>query len=52
LEPDHPSFVAAGTSTPISPPEDGFFEPVVYVGAVRDDEDVWLSAPWIIWSSH
>jgi serine/threonine protein kinase len=53
LDPDHPSFVAAAASTPLSPPEDGFFDPsAAFAGAVRDDKDGWASAPWIVWSSH
>jgi hypothetical protein len=33
-----------------TPPNDGFFDTAAtYVGAVRDANDPWLRAPWIVW---
>jgi tRNA A-37 threonylcarbamoyl transferase component Bud32 len=31
------------------PPRDGFFVDAAYVGAVRDVEDAWATAPWTRW---
>lgn len=34
------------------PPEDGFFDPAAYVGAVRDSNDGWYREPWTRWSDR
>lgn len=35
-----------------TPPADGFFDPVSYIGAVRDAEDRWYIGEWTRWSEH
>jgi hypothetical protein len=34
------------------PPNDGFFEPVAYIGAARDQTDDWYRLPWTRWSDR
>lgn len=35
---------------PQTPPDDGFFDTTAnYVGAVRDADDTWPTAPWVVW---
>jgi hypothetical protein len=40
------------TAYAMQPPDDGFFLPVKYVGAVRDSEDGWWREPWTVWSDQ
>jgi len=35
-----------------TPPADGFFDPVSYIGAVRDAEDRWYIGEWTRWREH
>jgi serine/threonine protein kinase len=48
LSPRHE--LAEGAS---APPNDGFFDPsAVFLGAVRDGADPWISAGWIVWDER
>jgi hypothetical protein len=52
-DPKQPEFApheAIGGVAP--PPDDGFFTPVSYVGAVRDTADDWYRTSWARWSER
>jgi hypothetical protein len=48
-----------GTPAPINaataahPPNDGFFDPnASYVGAFKDQGDLWATGHWVVWNDH
>lgn len=52
--PDAPNFAPGQVLTlfAVQPPDDGFFLPVRYAGAVRDVDDGWWREPWTVWSEQ
>lgn len=43
---------SALTERASAPPDDGFFQPVDYMGAVRDAHDTWYRAGWTRWNDR
>jgi hypothetical protein len=52
--PNAPNFAPSQTLTQYAaqPPDDGFFLPVKYAGAVRDAADTWWNEAWTVWSAQ
>jgi hypothetical protein len=52
--PNAPSFAPGQVLTlnAVQPPDDGFFLPVKYLGAVRDADDGWWREAWMVWSGQ
>ena len=42
----------AFTASAQAPPADGFFEPVMYIGAAKDVNDTWATGAWASWNNQ
>jgi hypothetical protein len=51
--PDKPSFGPKTTVAGATPPNDGFFDvTATYRGALKDANDGWATAPWLVWATQ
>jgi hypothetical protein len=54
FDPIGPRFASPGpigAATAAQPPNDGFFDPTAkYVGAFKDQGDLWATGRWVVWS--
>lgn len=53
FDPSEPNFAPRMPgATPVTVPDDGFFESAPYVGAVSGEDDEWYKQSWTRWADH